>query len=238
MIPKIIHYCWLSGDSKPDTVVKCLDSWKQYLPDYQIKCWDANAFKSIDARFAKEAFEHKKWAFVSDYIRLFALYHEGGIYLDSDVQVWDNIDDMLSNEFFSGLETRDKEHTQIYLEAAIMGAERGNGFIKQCLDLYDSRRFVGENGELDMTPIPTILSPILEQYCGWKREDITQYLDNGVTVYSTDIIANTNCERTSTVKLYHLNNRSWIPLSAKEKFIRRLKDVGVYDLLRDIKGKR
>ena len=229
MIPKIIHYCWFSGDKKPESIKKCIESWKKHLPDYEIKCWDAERFKQIDATFAKEAYANKKWAFASDYVRLYALYYEGGIYLDSDVQVWGNLDALLCNHFFSGLEMRDKEHTQIYLEAAIMGAEKGNVFIKRCLDKYELRSFIKGDGSFDLTPIPTVISPILSDMYGWERKDETQEMD-GATVYSTETIANTNCERKASVLLYHLNNRSWIPLTSKEKLLRFLKKMDVLNL--------
>lgn len=230
MIPKIIHYCWFSNDKKPETIVRCINSWKQHLPEYEIKCWDASCFDNIESKFANEAFRNRKWAFASDYVRLYALYTEGGIYLDSDVMVYGSIDSLLENDFFSGLEMRDKEHSQIYLEAAIMGACKGNPFIRQCLDKYDNRSFIKEDGSFDLTPIPTIVSEILEEKYGWIRKDCTQSI-GGMTVYSTDIIANTNCDKKKTVKLYHLNNRSWIPLSPKEKIIKLLKTLKIYDFL-------
>lgn len=219
MIPKIIHYCWFSEERKPDSVRKCLASWQKYLPEYEIKCWDSSCFEIIQSDFARTAYENKKWAFASDYVRLFALYNEGGIYLDSDVQVWSSLDNLLDNDFFTGLEMRNKEHTDIYLEAAIMGACKGNEFIKSCIEKYDSRSFVRSDGSFDLTPIPTIISEIFETIYPWKREDTLQTF-NGHTVYPTGVIANTNCERIPSVKLYHLNNRSWIPLTAKEKIIR------------------
>lgn len=226
MIPKVIHYCWFSNDRKPQNVARCIESWRAHLPDYEIKCWDMDAVRGIQNPFLQQALEYKKWAFASDFVRLYALYHEGGIYLDSDVQVWGRIDDLLDNDFFTGLEMRDKEHTQIYLEAAIMGACKGNEFVEKCLELYESRVFVGSDGSLDLTPIPTLISSILEDLYGWKREDSTQRLGNG-TVYSTQTIANTNCERTGDVLLYHLNNRSWIPLTRKEKIYKFLKRLGL-----------
>ena len=235
MIPKIIHYCWLSGDEKPDSIIQCITSWKRHMPDYQIKCWDSKAFESIDSRFASEAFDNKKWQFASDYIRLYALYKEGGIYLDADVLALGNIDTLLDCKFFSGLEMRDKEHSDIYLEAAVMGAEKGNHFIGKCLEIYNSRTFIKDDGTFDMTPIPTIISPVMEAL-GWERDDRTQNCD-GHIIHSTDIIANTNCERKSSVLLYHLNNRSWIPLTNKEKLIKVLKQCGVDKVLRILRKK-
>lgn len=225
MIPKIIHYCWLSDEKKPDSIQKCIKSWHEQLPDYQFKLWDMGSFDFDSVPFTREALANRKWAFVSDYIRLFALYHFGGIYLDSDVQCFDKLDGFLQNSLFTGLEMRDKEHTQIFIEAAIIGAEKGHPFIKQCLDLYNTRRFIKEDGMFDQTPIPTILSDMFIKMYGWQRVDMKQEFEERVTVYPTSTIANSNCKRSSTVKLYHLNNRSWIPTTFMERFLRKVKRV-------------
>lgn len=222
MIPKIIHYCWLSGEKKPETVAKCIESWKKHLPDFQIKCWDASCFDQINATFAKQAFNNRKWAFASDYIRLYALFNEGGIYLDSDVQVWGSIDDWLEYDFFTGVETRDKEHTDLWAEAAIMGSAKNNQLIGEMLDLYNSRVFVKPDGTLDLTPIPTVITPIIEERLGWQRSTKTQYLLDNSIIFGIDSIANSNVSRHPRVRLYHLNNRSWIPLTFKEKLLRLL----------------
>ena len=87
MIPKIIHYCWLSGEPFPKKIKKCIDSWKKKLPNYEIRCWNMDNFDIHSVRFVEEACSVKKWAFAADYIRLYALYTEGGIYLDCDVFV-------------------------------------------------------------------------------------------------------------------------------------------------------
>lgn len=223
MIPPIIHYCWLSKDKQPENVKKCIESWYRFLPNYEIRLWDIDSFDYESIPFTRDALANRKWAFVSDYIRLYALYNFGGIYLDSDVQVWDSIDDLRDNRFFSGYETRDKEHTQIYLEAAIMGAEKGHPFIKKALDLYTQRSFLHEDGSFDLTPIPTIMSSILDRdYC-WVRKDTMQNLEDGITIYPTKTIANSNCNRLPSVRLYHLNNRSWMEASLLEKFLRASK---------------
>ena len=223
MIPKVIHYCWLSNDPQPEVIRQCIASWRKHLPDYQIKLWDMESMDYNAIPFTREALLHKKWAFVSDYVRLYALYHEGGIYLDSDVRAFGKLDKLLDNGFFSGLEMRDKEHTQIYMEAAIMGSTQGHPFIKECLDIYNRRHFIKKDGTLDLSPIPTILSEVLEEKYAWIREDKTQYLADGITIYDTGIIANTNCRRGRSVKLYHFNSRSWQPQTLKEKVIRSLK---------------
>lgn len=225
MIPKIIHYCWLSGEPMPEMLQQCIASWKRFLPEYEFRLWKMGSFDYDSVAFTRDALAHKKWAFVSDYVRLYALYHYGGIYLDSDVFVFGNIDSLLENRFFTGLEMRDKEHLQIYCEAAILGAEPKHPFIKRCLDIYENRSFIDSQGNLDLTPIPTIMSAILEEDYDWKREDVTQTLPDGITIYSTDTIANINCKRKTSVKLYHLNNRSWLPQTFKEKVLRLVKRI-------------
>ena len=102
MIPKIIHLCWLSGDEYPPMIKKCIESWKRYLPDYEIMLWDTKRFDVNSVLWTKQAFECKKYAFAADYIRLYALYHYGGIYLDSDVLVYKSFDDLLDLPYFIG----------------------------------------------------------------------------------------------------------------------------------------
>ena len=158
MIPKIIHLCWLSGDPYPPKIAKCLESWKNYLPDYKIMLWDTNRFDLNSSIWVKQAFEKKKYAFAADYIRFYALYHMGGIYLDSDVEVIKSFDDLLDLPYFIGAE---KAQTP---EAAIIGAEKGCDWIKQCLDYYENRSFVKPDGTLDIRKLPEIMNEQIGKY--------------------------------------------------------------------------
>lgn len=151
MIPKIIHFCWLSGDPYPPKIDKCLKSWSKYLSDYEIILWDTNRFDLNSSLWVSQAYEKKKYAFAADYIRFYALYHHGGIYLDSDVEVLKSFDDLLDIPYFVGAE---KAQTP---EAAIMGAEKGCDWIKKCLDYYDNRKFILEDGSLDIRKLPEIM---------------------------------------------------------------------------------
>lgn len=151
MIPKIVHLCWLSGDPYPQKIQKCLDSWKKFLPDYEIILWDTNRFDLNSSKWVKQAFENRKFAFAADYIRFYALYNYGGIYLDSDVEVLRSFNDLLDLPYFMGSE---KAQTP---EAAIIGAEKGCDWIKQCLDYYDNRSFIKEDGSLDIRKLPEIM---------------------------------------------------------------------------------
>jgi mannosyltransferase OCH1-like enzyme len=100
MIPKIIHYTWFSGDEMPQVIKECIASWKRILPEYELRLWDYNAIKDIDSVFLKEALEVKKWAYAADFVRLYALYNEGGIYLDTDVMVFKRFDCFLNDKCF------------------------------------------------------------------------------------------------------------------------------------------
>lgn len=157
MIPKIIHLCWLSGDVYPPKIAKCIDSWKHILPDYAIVLWDTKRFDLSQSTWVREAFEKKKYAFAADYIRFYALYTMGGIYLDSDVEVIKRFDDLLDLPYFIGSE---KAGTP---EAAIMGAEKGCDWIKQCMDYYEGRHFVKTNGSLDIRKLPEIMDEKIKQ---------------------------------------------------------------------------
>lgn len=147
-IPKIIHYCWFGNNPKPELVLKCIESWKKYLPDYEIREWNDNDLKSCENRYVKEAYEAKKWAFISDYFRLYALYNYGGIYLDSDNEVFKSFDDFLDLEFFSGF---DNWHGIVEPFTAVVGAQKHNKIIKDLLDEYNDIPFIKPDGEMDLT---------------------------------------------------------------------------------------
>ena len=152
MIPKIIHLCWLSGDPYPRKIQDCLDSWKKHLPSYEIILWDTKRFNIHEVPWVEQAFNTKKYAFAADYIRLYALYHHGGIYLDSDVEILKSLDNFLELPYFVGAETSGT------IEAAILGAEKGCDWIKCCLDYYEGRNFIREDGSYDIRMLPEILN--------------------------------------------------------------------------------
>lgn len=157
MIPKIIHLCWLSGELYPKKIQKCLDSWKKNLPDYQIILWDLNRFDLKDSIWVEQAFHARKYAFAADYIRMFALYHHGGIYLDSDVEILKSLDDFLELPYFVGA-----EHAGT-IEAAIIGAEKKCDWIKACLDYYQNRTFIKADGEIDIRKLPEIMNETIQK---------------------------------------------------------------------------
>lgn len=151
MIPRIIHYCWLSNEPIPDEMRRFLDQWKKLLPDYQFILWDFNRFPKESSAWVSEAFERKKYAFAADYIRLYALYHMGGIYLDLDVELLRPFDPLLNQKRILGFEQEKS------IEGGILGAEPGAKWVWLCLQHYNQRRFVDSQGQCDTLPLPQIL---------------------------------------------------------------------------------
>lgn len=145
MIPKIIHYIWLGSEPIPTEMLECMNSWKMYMPDYELKCWNDDSIIEIDCDFVKEALQERKFAFASDVIRLYAVYKYGGIYMDTDVVVYKSFTPLLVNHAFIGRENSMHQiaHTmEVYLTTCCFGAEKENAFIKRCLDYYVGRHFI------------------------------------------------------------------------------------------------
>lgn len=169
MIPKIIHYCWLSEDPIPENIKNYVNSWRKILPDYQFILWNFEKFNINYSTWVKQAYEVKKYAFAADYIRLYALYHYGGIYLDIDVEVVKPFDELLHLPYFIGEENvygniKDVEISykkdNYAIEAATIGAEKGCFWVKKCLEYYNNRKFILASGNFDIKPLPGIMSNI------------------------------------------------------------------------------
>lgn len=154
MIPRIIHYCWLSDDPMPEESIRYIDSWHQLLPDYTFVLWNRANFDIDSVPWVKEAFVNKKFAFAADYIRLFAVYNYGGFYLDSDIELKKSFDNLLDNKIVIGYESPQKKG----LEAGCFGAEPGNLFIGNCLSYYENRHFINNDGTLDTKTLPLIMN--------------------------------------------------------------------------------
>lgn len=136
MIQKTIHYVWLGSNEKSERAKACYESWKKYAPDWEIKEWNESNFDVNINYWCKEAYNYKKWAFVSDYARLWALYNYGGVYMDTDVELYKPIDEFLNNEGFTGFESVN------YPACATIGAVKGNPVIKKMMDVYDNMVFI------------------------------------------------------------------------------------------------
>jgi hypothetical protein len=175
-IPKIIHFCWFGGAEKPKKVVKCMASWRKHLSGYTWMEWNESNFDFSVSRYAREAYEARKFAFVSDYARLHALYRYGGVYLDTDVEALRPLDDLLKHSAFSGFED------ERYLQSGTMGAAPGHPWIKELLDDYKGRPFVKEDGSYDMRTNTAVISEICTR-SGLVLNGREQSLPSGVVFY-------------------------------------------------------
>lgn len=147
MIPKKIHYVWVGDKPKPELVLKCIASWKKHLPDYEIIEWGNDILNTINNKYVQEATLAKKWAFVSDYLRLYALYHHGGIYLDTDIVVNYSLDNFLKYNFFMGFESFENKQ---YPMTALIGSTPNNKIIADMLNIYSSLSFITPKNTYDM----------------------------------------------------------------------------------------
>lgn len=216
MIPKIIHYCWLSADPYPEKILYCVQSWKKIMPDYEIWLWDLNRFDINQSIWVKEAYAEKKYAFAADYIRLYALYKFGGIYLDSDVEVVRRFDDLLSLPYFIGFENEENK----FLEAAIIGAEKNIQWVGKCLEYYSNRHFV-KNGLCDMLPLPKILKNEIGEMCKISSVEEFDYHKNIVQVFpktyfspKVGVSGDLSYFSEKTYSIHHYA-ASWYPMSKK-----------------------
>ena len=148
-IPKVIHYCWFGKGEMPKIAKKCIKSWEKYCPDYEIICHNEDNFDLSQNRYMREAYEEIKWAFVSDFARLKIIYDNGGIYLDTDVELIKPIDDLLENKGFMGFDEKGIDATGLG-----NGAEKGNEIIGEFLKDYYDIPFVLPDGSYDLTPCP------------------------------------------------------------------------------------
>lgn len=241
MIPKIIHFCWLSGEPYPARIRKCMETWGKAMPDYERKLWSLDNFDITSApQFVRDAVAARKWAFAADYIRMYALYTEGGFYLDSDVVTLKRFDDFLSYNFISSVEhhptqlektgsiqliapdgTRigDSYISGMQIQAAVMGAQPGCPFVKDVLEWYESKAFSKELPAEIFSPL--IYARIAEKY-GFRYTDTDQDLDGNIKIFRSEIFAGNKYEVTPSSYAIHYCAHSWRP-SVKERILKLLK---------------
>lgn len=180
MIPKIIHYCWFGRGEKPELVLKCIDSWRKYLPEYEIVEWNEDNFNLNLFPYAREAYDSRKFAFVADVVRLFALYDFGGVYFDTDVEVLKPLDAFLDDVAFSGFED------EVHVSTGIMASEKGGKWVDENLAYYQNRHFILPDGSMDMTTnVDTITSYMLRK--GLIQNNTKQTFENLITIWPKDV---------------------------------------------------
>lgn len=208
MIPKVIHYCWFGKGEKPKLAKKCIASWKKYCPDYEIIEWNENNFDINCCPYVKEAYESRRFAFVTDYVRLYIMFTQGGIYMDTDVEVTRNLDEFLVHKAFSGFESE----TQI--PTGIMAGEKGFPLFENLLSYYDGRHFLDKNGNQDTTTNVITITAMLSER-GFIPNGKYQVVD-GFALYPRDYFCPLDdstgvmydSKNTATI---HWFNKSWVP---------------------------
>ena len=220
MIPKVIHYCWFGRNPLPDSALKCIESWKKYLPDYEIVQWNEDNFDVNSIPYVAEAYAARKYAFVSDYARFYVLYNQGGVYFDTDVEVVAPLTDILENGPYMGMERA--LSGEVAVNPGIgFAAEPEMEFLAELLTKYAELKFVKEDGSLNMTTIVKHTTDQLLEH-GYAPEDRPQQCA-GFSLYPTDYFCPLDyrtgklnlTDNTRTIHHYAATWHSW-----KDKFIK------------------
>lgn len=215
MIPKTIHYCWFGGNPKPKLAEKCIKSWKKHCPDYELIEWNEETFDIASAPlYVRQAYEAKKWAFVTDYVRLYAMVSYGGVYMDTDVEVIRPLDGFLVHQAFSGFENSTD------IPTGIMAAEKGFPLFEELLHYYDCAVFKKEDGSYDLTTnVSTITESCLKR--GLVQNNSFQVID-GFALYPNDVFCPLDLDTrivksTGNTVTIHWFSGSWVSPEEKEK---------------------
>ena len=200
---KNIIYVWVGGKPKPPKVLECIESWKKYMPEDEWNYIEINdnTFDINENKYCKDAYDNKAWAYVSDYLRLKALYEYGGIYLDTDVMVYKPLDKFLEHDFFTGFE---QPH---YPVTATMGAKKGNKLIKEMLDVYEHKTFQMHDNWHEYETNTMILSDIIGKYI--DRDKMEYQEKDGIAIYPKETFCRSE-EMNDDVYTRHLMLGSWI----------------------------
>ncbi len=256
MIPKIIHYCWFSQDEIPEETKCCIQSWIKWLPEFKIKKWTLKDFDVNNHQFTQEALLQKKWAFLTDYVRHYALYHYGGIYLDSDVMLYGPLNSLFDSDFVSACEyhpswddmkknrndnilnsqyKRIGNKIKVYgigIQAAVIASIPKHPLSRKVLDFYDCIDL--ETVLINKYTAPTVLAYSMEEY-GFRYIDEEQKLQMSIHLYPTSIISNHNQKNKKSIAV-HWCAGSWINRSKIGRIRHELAKLKVYRLLVSLKN--
>lgn len=225
MIPKIIHYCWFGGNPLPADAKCCIASWKKFLPDYEIKEWNESNFDVNIIPFTKEAYSVTKFAYVSDYARLWILYKYGGLYFDTDVEVIRPLDDLISEGSFMGIEKRTAVADPIFNVAVGLGVgcEPEDNIIKEVMEFYETHHYIYPDGHMEQIPIVAITTDVLRNHgfdCCNRKQKVASF-----TIYPYDYFCpieflSTKLEITENTRTIHHYTATWMSWKDKLKMKR------------------
>lgn len=217
MIPKIIHYCWFGRKEKPKKIQKCIKTWREKCPDYQIIEWNEDNFEVDKLQYTKDAYKANKFAFVSDVARINALYNMGGIYLDTDVIVYKNFDEVLHHKCVLGFEQDN------YVATSFMACEKNCKLMNDFYNIYTDIDFYDKSGNIiEGTNVSKLTSILLEK--GLKRDNTYQILEDNIAIYPQEYFSPYDygyCVRNNTENTIceHLFFVSWL---SKSVLLKRL----------------
>lgn len=242
MIPKTIHICWFSGEDYTPFIKECMATWKIHLPEFEIRIWNKDSFDFDSIPFVKEAFHAKKWAFAADYVRLYALYTEGGLYLDSDVKIlrpfketWFDYDFFSAHEIHPGLFEDAggiKQLNSSYLpingeiitgfavQGAIFASVPNHPYVKDCLEQYKDLRLFADDGTMNLKQviIGSVITPVAEKY-GYTYQNKEQVLRENMLILPANILVGNSIYLDRKSYAIHLINGSWRGKKGIEKFL-------------------
>ncbi|MBR5135885.1 MAG: glycosyl transferase [Rikenellaceae bacterium] len=229
MIPKVIHYCWFGGNPLPAFAVKCIDSWRTYMPDYEIKEWNESNFDVNIIPYTKEAYEAKKYAFVSDYARFWVLHNYGGIYFDTDVEVIRPLDKIIERGAFMGCEIdgQDPHYGDIAINPGLgLAIEAGHQVSNAILERYANHRFLNEDGSHNTTyAIVKLTTDILKTF-GLENISGIQHVA-GIYIYPKcyfnpfdDTTGRLN--KTENTYTIHWFSKTWLNINPMRQWLSRI----------------
>lgn len=234
MIPKIIHYCWFGRGELPQMAKNCIASWHKHMPDWEYKLWNEDNFDINSIPYAREAYEAKKYAFVSDVARLIALKEEGGVYLDTDVKVFKSFNPLLDYHAFAGFEGCKR----VLVATCVMGSEPNSEWVQEQLRFYEDRHFLLQDGKFDLTTNVLFMTTRMREQGFVQNGKEQDYKD--LHVFPVDYFSprHTNGDYIRTENTYcdHLGMGTWTEKNGVEKAIVKL--VGRKNIPRLIKLKR
>lgn len=213
MIPKIIHYCWFGRNPLPKSAQRCIASWRKFLPDYVIKEWNEDNFDVNILPYTRDAYEAKKYAFVSDVARFWVLYNYGGLYFDTDVEVIKSVDAIVSKGAFMGWELPNSDGKPSVAPGLCLGTEKGNPLYKEILDKFESLSFWESEGNRNTYSMVPMVTDLLIKH-GLKRDGTLQKVE-GMIIYPSEYFCPMDpttgiMEKTSNTVSIHWYDSSWM----------------------------
>lgn len=226
MIPKVIHYCWFGRNPLPEDAKKCIKSWERCCPDYKIIQWNEDNFDlSVCPAYVRQAYEAKKWAFVSDYVRLKLVFEHGGIYMDTDVELLKTPDSLLSHKAYFGFEDDGKQ-----INTGLgFGAEKGTPVLARMLADYEGISFIQPDGSFDQTACPQRNTAALVEL-GLRQDDTMQVLPGDILILPREYLCpvgywhHTDCITENSISV-HWYTASWLPESYRQERAEKLKKL-------------